>query len=125
MPRQKGKFDKRIDLTEEQIKQVGKYAAVGLTLDQIAALCDVSPKTMDEIIKRQPGVGHAIEKGRATGVGGVANTLYQQAMSGNLTAAIFYLKTRARWAEAKPVEVDDDGNETQITLNYQKAKKSK
>ena len=119
MPRQKGVKDTRIDLTPEQVEMCRKYAAVGLNNDQMAALCDVSPATFDLIIKRQPEVGKAISKGRASGIGGVANTLYQQAMSGNLTAAIFYLKTRAKWAEARAGD-DDQQTTTEINLNYQK-----
>lgn len=93
----------RVDLTPAQIEQCEKYAVVGLNFDQIAALCDVSPTTFDEILKRQPEVARAIEKGRSRGIGGVANTLYQQAMSGNMTAVIFYLKTQGRWKENDPL----------------------
>lgn len=108
-------------LTPEQIEQCAKYAAVGLNNDQMAALCDCSTTTFDEILVRQPEVKRAIEKGRSKGVGGIANTLYQQAMSGNITAAIFYLKTRARWAEARPEDADNAPlrqESNSFTLNY-------
>lgn len=99
---------KQIVLTDEQISMLSKYAAVGLTLDQMAALVDCCPTTFDEIIKRQEGVKRAIEKGRAKGIGGIANTLYQQAMKGNITAAIFYLKVKGRWSEANPGEYEEE-----------------
>ena len=113
---------KLIKLTPEQIESCAKYAAVGLNNDQMAALCDTCPATFDEILKRQPEVKQAILKGRGKGIGGIANTLYQQAMSGNITAAIFYLKTRARWAEARPEDADNapkkDETGKEFNLNY-------
>jgi hypothetical protein len=113
------KTDKTKVLSEEQIKMCSKYAGVGLTYDQMAALCDVSPATFDEILNRQPDARQAIEKGRSSGIGGIANTLYQQAMKGNTAAAIFYLKTRARWAEARDVAPAEEGS-TDFSLNYKK-----
>lgn len=100
----KGVKAMRIDLTEEQIEMCAKYAAVGLNLNQMAALCDVSTTTFDEILKREPHIARAIEKGRSRGIGKMAQTLFQQAEGGNTTALIFYLKTRARWAEAREPE---------------------
>ena len=112
-------------LTPQQIEDCARYAGVGLNYDQMAGLCDMCPATFDEVLKRQPEVKQAIEKGRSKGVGGIANTLYQQAMSGNITAAIFYLKTRARWAEARPEDADnapklDTDGANEFSLNYKK-----
>jgi hypothetical protein len=112
------KTDKTIRLTEEQIKMCAKYAAVGLTYDQMSALCDVSPATFDEILNRQPEARQAIEKGRSSGIGGIANTLYQQAMKGNTAAAIFYLKVKGRWAEPKEVDPNENGAGSEFKLNY-------
>lgn len=109
----KGKLCRKVVLNQSQLEECSRFASVGLTLDQIAALLEVSPATLDEIIKRQPEVAQAIEKGRCNGIGKVAATLYQQAVKGNMTAAIFFLKTRARWAEAKSHEdLPEKGMET-------------
>lgn len=110
----------KVVLKEEQIAQCHKLAGIGLTLDQIAAYMDVSTTTMDQIISRQPDVARAIEKGRSQGIGTIANTLFQQAQNGNLTAAIFFLKTRGRWAEARDMGIAEDQVTSEFSLNYKK-----
>lgn len=107
-------------LTEEQKELAGKLAAVGCNLEQIAAMMDVDAATLDRMIQRDPSISAAISKGRGTGISKVAATAYQMAISGKQPAmTIFFLKTRARWAEAKDVDPNKDGDEkNEITLNY-------
>jgi hypothetical protein len=53
----------------------------------------------------------AIEKGKASGIGRVANKLFDLAMEGNVTAAIFFLKARAGWRDQGPiVEINNQQN---------------
>lgn len=95
-------------------------AIAGLTLDQMAGIFEMCPATFDEVLKRQPEVKQAIEKGRANAIMQVGSTAFQQAVSGKVPVmTMFYLKTRARWAEAKDVDPnsqDDSGSE--FKLNY-------
>lgn len=107
-------------LTEEQKKLAGQLAAVGCNLDQIAAMLGMEPRTLDKIIERDPSVSFAISKGRSRGISKVASTAYQMAVSGKQPAmTIFFLKTRARWAEAKDVGPNDgDEEKNEFTLNY-------
>lgn len=107
-------------LTEEQKKLAGQLAAVGCNLEQIAAMLDMAPATLDALIAKDPSVSQAISKGRSGGISKVASTAYQMAVSGKQPAmTIFFLKTRARWAEAKDVDPnDDDDNKNEFTLNY-------
>jgi hypothetical protein len=46
----------------------------------------------------------AIKKGRAEGINQVSNALFEKAIQGNVTAMIYYLKTRDRenWGENQP-----------------------
>lgn len=96
----KGKKATKIVFDETDVQMCETYASVGLTLDQIAAIFKVAPPTLDLIIKRQKDVAYAIKRGRALGIGNIAKTLYSKAIEGNMTAAIFYLKTQGRWVEA-------------------------
>ena len=107
-------------LTEEQKKLAGQLAGVGCNLEQIAAMLDMDPATLDRIIERDPSVSAAISKGRGGGISKVAATAYQMAISGKQPAmTIFFLKTRARWAEARDVAPEEnDDNKNDFTLNY-------
>lgn len=107
-------------LTEDQKKLAGQLAAVGCNLEQIAAMLDMDPKTLDNIIARDKSVSCAISKGRSGGISKVASTAYQMAVSGKQPAmTIFFLKTRARWAEAKD-DFNQDGEDAnnEFKLSY-------
>ena len=61
--------------------------------------------------ERQPEVLERYKRGQAKAIGSVAQSLLMQAREGNLTAAIFYLKTRAGWRETQVVDnVSSDGS---------------
>lgn len=101
----KGVKAQRIDLDDAQIKQCERYSGIGLNLDQIAALFDVSPRTLDNIINRQPEVACALKKGKSLGIAKVASSLFSVATDPthpkHISAVFFYLKTQAKWVEAR------------------------
>lgn len=90
---------------EVQTAQVEALAAV-LSKGQMADYFNISETTLREIESRQPEVSEAYKRGKAKAIGNVAKNLITQAQSGNMTAAIFYLKTQAGWKEDKEPERD-------------------
>ena len=92
---------KLIKFTEEDIKNVEKWAGSGLGERQIATLLGCSLSTITRVKKRSEQFEHALKKGRATAVASVANKLYENAMEGKETSAIFFLKNRDadNWAD--------------------------
>jgi predicted transcriptional regulator len=98
----------RKDLTEEQIAQVRKLAAV-LTMEQIADFLGISEQTLRRRFQDDPRVLEAYKKGKGEALAGVATNLIQQAREGNTTAAIFYLKTQGGWREKSEVDVTTNG----------------
>lgn len=85
--------------TPIDIAQAETLASRGLTLEQIAAALGISTDTLGRRRKTDKALEHAILSGQAKGIAKVANALYEQAMGGNTTAAIFYLKARAGWTD--------------------------
>ena len=83
---------------QDQIIMVEKLASV-LTKKQLADYYGISETTFREVEKRQPEVSVAYQKGRGKAIASVASNLVNQAQNGNVTAAIFYLKTQAGWKE--------------------------
>jgi len=90
---------------EAQTAQVEALAAV-LSKGQMADYFGISENTLREIEERQPEVSEAYKRGKAKAIGNVAKNLISQAQMGNITAAIFYLKTQAGWKEDKESERD-------------------
>jgi len=88
---------------EAQTAQVEALAAV-LSKGQMADYFSISENTLREIEERQPEVSEAYKRGKAKAIGNVAKNLINQAQMGNISAAIFYLKTQAGWKEDKDPE---------------------
>jgi len=78
---------------EKQTNQVESLAAV-LSKTQMADYFGISLTTLIEIEKRQPEVSEAYKRGKSKAIGNVAKNLIAQAQAGNVSAAIFYLKTQ-------------------------------
>lgn len=94
-----------IELTDEQVVQV-KALAQYLSKEQIADYLGVARSTFDAILERDEQVFIHYKKGKASAIANVAKGLVQQAIEGNMTAAIFYLKTQAGWKETQDVNVN-------------------
>src|SRR5690625_2647106 len=92
-----------IVLTDEQIAQVEALGAV-LSIEQIADYFGMSKTTFYAIMERQPEVSERYKRGKAKAIGTVSQGLIQQEREGNITAAIFYLKTQAGWRETQAIE---------------------
>ena len=89
---------KRIDLNPEKGRRL---AAQGLSQKQIAKAMGVSWNTLSRNRKRSKDFNAAYEQGVAEGLSSVTNSLYEQALGGNTTASIFFLKNRDenRWRD--------------------------
>jgi len=79
--------------SQYQRKLVGRYTAAGTRQDAIAKIIGVSKKTLKK------HYGDELKTATDIANGLVAGALFSNAMSGNVTAQIFWLKTRARWRE--------------------------
>lgn len=98
---------KHIDLA-----QVESLAASGLTNEQIALALGISRSNHFQRKKENKDYLDAIKRGEAKGVAKVANALFQNAMSGNTTAQIFYLKNRSceSWSDRVENHMTGDGS---------------
>ena len=76
-----------------QRRQVEALAAYGIPADEIGRVVGIDPKTLRKHYRDELDLGAT--KANAQ----VAGFLFAAARSGNVTAQIFWLKTRARWKE--------------------------
>ena len=102
-------------LTDEQIAEVETLAAI-LSQEQIADYFGIARNTFAAIVDREPLVQERYLRGKAKAIGAVAQGLLQQARKGNITAAIFYLKTQAGWRETSVIE--GPGPNGEHTVNH-------
>ena len=83
--------------TDQMRKQVEALAAYGVPETDISLVIGIDPKTLRKYYRDQLDTAHTKANSK------VAERLFQQAMEGNTTAMIFWLKTRARWRETSEV----------------------
>ena len=103
---------------EINLDDVQKYAALGLTQEQIAAAIGIGKSTFYRLKSENEEFARVLKIGQAAGVIRMAEYLTKQAEEGNTTAAIFYLKTHG-WKESKAVEIsgrDGEPIETRTTV---------
>jgi hypothetical protein len=96
--------------TKENRETVKRLAALGVPFEDIALKLKISADTLVKYYKEE------LDEGRIDANAAIAGTLFQQAKKGNTAAAIFWLKTRARWKETQVNEVSGaDGGEIKIS----------
>lgn len=95
----------RVTFDNTQIDQVEKLSAM-LSKSQLSDYFGISENTFRAIEDRQPEVSEAYKKGKSKAIASVAASLLSQAQKGNMTAAIFYLKTQGQYKEDQVVEME-------------------
>ena len=97
-------MNKTIFLTQDQIAQIADLA-IYLTLEEIASYFEINRETFLRMRKDDPLIDLQYQKGRAGKILRYAKKLEEKSFKdnapGELGATIFFLKTRARWSEAK------------------------
>lgn len=89
--------------TDETRQQVEKMSACGITQMQIASVLDINDKTLRKHYSNE------LDNAKCRATVAVSQSLYERALGdgpGAVTAAIFWLKTRAGWRLNDHVEID-------------------
>src|SRR5690242_4632694 len=87
-----------------QRRQVEAMAAYGIPEIDIARVVGIDPKTLRKHYRDELDLGEVKANTQ------VASFLFNSAKSGNVSAQIFWLKTRARWHETPPTELRHSGS---------------
>ena len=86
---------KRHEPTAETRSNVKALASVGTTQEHIAIYLDIDVKTLRKHYRRELDTALILANSN------VAKSLYKNANEGNVTAQIFWLKTKGGWSEKK------------------------
>lgn len=109
----------KVELSDEQVKQIGVMAGLGMPTHQIAAVMGVGAATFDRLIARDKRVAEAVLNGAAAASAQVRQTAFKMATSGKWPAmTIFWLKVRERWRE--PRFEDDETPDAPFKMAYTK-----
>lgn len=88
------------------LRQVESLASLGLTDEEIAVILGISPRTLN-YWKKHPEFLQALKRGKLKADFQVTKKLYENAMNGDNTAIIFWLKNRRPdlWRDRAQVEL--------------------
>jgi hypothetical protein len=107
--------------TDKDFEKLKSLAASGIRNDDIAAIHNMGKTRFYELMKEEPRIKQALENGRGVALYNVAQSLYDKATKGDLTAQIFYLKTQGGWRD-KSEDVQKQGMQSvRIVLPGQKS----
>lgn len=91
--------------SERTRNMVSAHAIVGTPQEIIADLLGVDPKTLRKYYRTE------LTTSAAKATAKIAQSLYQKALAGDISAMIFWMKTKGRWATVKEVDVkSSDGS---------------
>ena len=98
------------------------WARDGLTNEQIANNIGINPKTLYEWKNKESKISNILKKGREVVDFEVENALLKNALDGNVTAQIFWLKNRKKnqWREKQEFNDDEELNKLDKLLEEQK-----
>ena len=99
----------------DALREKARYlAGLGVPQDDIARIIGCAPKTLRQRCRDE--LDRGVAKANAT----ISGSLFGAAKGGNVTAQIFWLKTRARWREGlaadDPVPSADAGSNSEVIL---------
>tara|TARA_X000001388_G_C2203573_1_gene112216 strand:+ start:311 stop:781 length:471 start_codon:yes stop_codon:yes gene_type:complete len=97
---------KSITFTDEDYKNIELWAGNGLSEAQIATMLGCSLSTIARKKRQKGRFDIALKKGKTKAVNMVANKIFDNAMEGKETSAIFFLKNRdpENWADRQEVQ---------------------
>jgi len=99
---------------ELDLSKVESLAAQGLTEAQIADALGVSRATVTRNKRDNDAFDAAIKRGKAKGIAVVTSKLMEQVKGGNVTAMIFFLKTRGGWSERQDADLEREAKKLEV-----------
>jgi hypothetical protein len=88
----------------------------GLRQAEIAAYIGITEKTLRRHYRAE------LDRANVTAVARVAESLFQRAIGGDVTAMIFWLKARAGWSDKPAAESDDPPPPTKVVIQVRDAR---
>ena len=100
----KGKYQEWLE--PEGLLKIEGWARDGLTDEQIARNMGINPATLYEWKKKYPKIAESLKRSKDVADRQVENALFENAISGNITAQIFWLKNRKpdKWRDKQEYE---------------------
>lgn len=100
------------DLVQPRLDEIESWAGAGLTREEIAVRLGVNKATLHRYMNAHGDLCDALKAGDAAIVANVEAALAREALSGNVTAIIFFLKNKApgSWRDRQERDITMDAS---------------
>lgn len=98
-------------INEDKLILLQGWARDGLTNEQIASNIGINPKTLYDWKKKESKIRNVLKDAREVVDYQVENALLKNALNGNVTAQIFWLKNRKKNEWREKIEIPTNPNE--------------
>lgn len=116
----KNKVGRPTLFNENLTAKILELAKAGRTNEEIAEITGIAVSTLHLWMREKPEFLYALKQSKDAADGLVETSLFQNAVMGNVTAQIFWLKNRRpkEWREKQEVaHTDADGNPVQVVIS--------
>ena len=112
---------------QDKLILVEGWARDGLTNEQIAEKLNIGKTTFYKLLKEHSELSELLKKGKENIDYQVENALLQNALNGNITAQIFWLKNRrpSKWKDKQEASNSDELTKVEQLLNKIKEEANK
>lgn len=119
----KGKYHEWLE--PDGLLLIEGWARDGLTNEQIAYNMGISRETLNQWCNKYPDIADTLKRSKEVVDRQVENALFKNAMDGNITAQIFWLKNRKpkEWRDKRDVQVEGEVNNPFKGLTTEELKK--
>jgi transposase-like protein len=107
----------RLAIEPRDLAQIEQFGALGLTQAEIAPLLGVSSTTFENWLRQYPEVYESWKRGKSKGLAVAGKALHDKVKSGDVTAIIWYEKTRGRRSDRIEIVREDDYNTITSTIS--------
>jgi hypothetical protein len=102
-------------VVNDALREKARYlAGLGVRQDDIAKIIGCAPKTLRKRLRNE------LDRGVAEANATISGCLFANAKGGNVTAQIFWMKTRGHWRERMPADAPtsnaDVGSNSEVVL---------
>ena len=110
------------DNWDEKLEKIEGWAMDGLIDEEIADKMGIHPSTLYEYKKKYPELREALKKGKDLVDRRVEQTLLSEALDGQITAIIFWLKNRKPdvWRDSKNIQANITDDRRDMSKNERK-----
>lgn len=98
---------RKIKLNEEQIGTIERCAGLGLTIEEISIVLNISRPTLNRKLRDEETVRDAYEAGRVKAKLKVTAKLFELIEEGHAAAIFFYLKCKCGWRETELQQIEN------------------